>query len=242
VADQPLETVEAKTPLLFGFRAQLRSPFTNFLRQLCFPHSQFPGQIFCLRWFHQSVPCLSESACFTPGPLSSRLFQVLLCYYEPLRLPALAAQSVIVFRFRLCSFTHHQSGSPKFLVVLSVRAARLYPGKSSGWCQLPFQSLVLASALLSRLATFLFVFRGFGRRFAFAAARTCAVPEASAARLPSAARSASCLITLYMANSFQLTKTPRLSLAHQKEAKLQSPIPIFPRTTITRSRLALRGS
>src|SRR6202011_4561632 len=145
-------------------------------------------------------------------------------------------------RFRLCSFTHHQSGSPKFLVVLSVRAARLYPGKSSGWCQLPFQSLVLASALLSRLATFLFVFRGFGRRFAFAAARTCAVPEAFAARLPSAPRAASCLITLYMANSFQLTKTPRLSLAHQKEAKLQSPIPIFPRTTITRSRLALRGS
>src|SRR5215469_14985462 len=63
VSDQPIETVEAKTLLLFGFRAQLRSPFTHFPRQLRFPQSQLPYRLFCLRCLHQSAPCLSESAC-----------------------------------------------------------------------------------------------------------------------------------------------------------------------------------
>jgi len=37
VTDQSVQTVEAKSLLLFGFRTQLRSPNTNFLRQLRFP-------------------------------------------------------------------------------------------------------------------------------------------------------------------------------------------------------------
>src|SRR5206468_9977283 len=69
VTDQPVETIEAIALLLLGFCAQLRSPFTNFREQDCLSKSQFHTPLFCRRCFHQSVQCLSESACLTPGPL-----------------------------------------------------------------------------------------------------------------------------------------------------------------------------
>jgi hypothetical protein len=75
---------------------------------------------------------------------------------------------------------------PSSCLFFKVRAARLYPGKSNGWLQSSFQPPVLASHLLSSLATFIFVFRGFRCRFAFAAARTFAVTRPQPVGYPTA--------------------------------------------------------
>ena len=63
-----------------GHRTQLRSSVRSFASRRC---------------FHQSVLLPSESACFTLGPLGSRLFQAFHRYYEPLRLPLLAASALL---------------------------------------------------------------------------------------------------------------------------------------------------
>jgi hypothetical protein len=190
---------------LFGFGAQLRSPSTNFPRQHRFPYAQLPCPLFCIRSFHPSAPCLSESACSCQGSLAPGSFKPFFATTSPSD-SHLQQRSRYCLPRSPCGFTHRQSGSPKFLVLLSVRAARLYPGKSDSWLRLSFQAPVLASALLSSLATFGFVFRGFRCRFAFAAARTFAAPRLQRFGYPRTAWSASCLITLYMANSFHLAR------------------------------------
>jgi hypothetical protein len=175
MADQSIQTIEAKALLLFGFRAQLRSPSSNFLRQLGFPHCQLPYRIFCLRWFHQSVPCSSESACsIRQGPLAPGSFEPFLATMGPsdshFRQPPALLSSAGGF----AALPITRVGLPSSCLFFEVRAARLYPGKSSGWLQSSFQPLVLASHLLNSLATFIFEFRGFRCRFACAAARTSA--------------------------------------------------------------------
>jgi hypothetical protein len=84
MTDQPIETVEAQSLLLFGFCAQLRSPVTDFRRQDRLSKSQFPTPLSCSGCFDQSVQSLSESACLTPGPLRSfRLSPVLFTTMGP---------------------------------------------------------------------------------------------------------------------------------------------------------------
>jgi hypothetical protein len=164
------------------------------------------SRVVSLRCFHQSVPCLSESAGSRQGPLAPGSFEPFFATTSPSDSHFQQPLRYCLPRW-LCSFTHRQSGSPKFLVPLSVRAARLYPGKSGRRFQLSFRPPVMASALLHSLATPIFVFRGFRRRFAFAAARTFAVPRLQRFGCPHTARSASCPITLYMASSFQLARS-----------------------------------
>ena len=67
VAHQPIKALEAIPLLLFGFRAQLRSPFPEFRRQSGFPHGQLDPGLFCRRLdFH-----LPNQPRFSLSPLRS---------------------------------------------------------------------------------------------------------------------------------------------------------------------------
>jgi len=96
-------------------------------------------------------------------------------------------QALLFSARRFIPLRPFQSGSPKFLVELFKYALPDFtPESPTLGFQLSFQAPVLASALLSSLATFVFAFRGFRCRFACAAARTFAVPEAPTHQFPSA--------------------------------------------------------
>ena len=161
------------------------------------------------------MPRLSESACSTPGPLRSRLFQAFPCYYEPLRLPLLAAASVIsspsalrlypspewVSQVPGCSFGTRCPALPRIVRWL---VSVTFPPTDAGFT---------SSELLGHSHLW---FRGFRCRFACAAARTFAGP-----RLQSAGYPAPCSVCFmcddsYMANSFQSARARQAFLAHQK--------------------------
>jgi hypothetical protein len=110
----------------------------------------------------------------------------------------------------LCGFTHHQSGSPKFLGALSVRAARLYPGESVGWFRSPFQPPMPASHLLSCLATPGF---GFEASDADSLSLRLAPSQARGFSRPLTqppARSASCVMTLTWLTPFSQREHAKL--------------------------------
>src|SRR6516225_12436000 len=126
---------------------------------------------------------------------------------------------------RLCSFTHRQSGSPKFLGALSVRAARLYPGESGGWFQSSFLPPMLASHLLSSLATPIF---GFEASDADSLSLRLAPSQARGfSRLVTQppARSASCVMTLTWLTPFSQREHTKLSWRTRRHKAPISPKP-----------------
>ena len=134
-------------------------------------------------------------------------------------------QLALFLPLALCGFTHHQSGSPKFLGALSVRAARLYPGESGGWFQSSFLPPMLASHLLSSLATPIFGFEAssadsLSLRLAPSQARGFSQPVT---RLP--ARSASCVMTLTWLTPFSQREHTKLSWRTRRH---KAPIPPKP--------------
>jgi len=98
--------------------------------------------------------------------------------------PTSSSFRVIALRGCFAASPIARVGLPSSRLFFQYALARLYPGKSADWPQSSFQSPMPASHLLSSLATFLFVFRGFRCRFAFAAARTFAVPRPQPASYP----------------------------------------------------------
>ena len=120
-------------------------------------------------------------------------------------------QLALFLPLALCGFTHHQSGSPKFLGALSVRAARLYPGESGGWFQSSFLPPMLASHLLSSLATPIF---GFEASSADSLSLRLAPSQARGFSRPVTqppARSASCVMTLTWLTPFSQREHAKLS-------------------------------
>ena len=125
--------------------------------------------------------------------------------------PTSSSFRVIAFRRGFAASPIARVGLPSSRLFFQYALARLYPGKSADRFQSPFQSPLLASHLLSSLATFIFGFEASG---AGSLSLQLALSQLRGLRQPVArltARSASCLMTLYMVNSFHLTRTPRLA-------------------------------
>jgi hypothetical protein len=220
VTDQPVETVEAKALLLFGFCAQLRSPATDFFAgSIASLRVNSPSRFSVLDVSINQFRVLLSLLASRQGPFAPSGFHRLSsllwapptpipsspkCYCLPLQTLQLDPSLGRASQVPGCSFR--------------ARCPTLPPGKPrQGFvssppprCWLPFRRgfWPLSSSR----------FEAFIRRFTFVAAHSSAVQRLQTTQ--QSALSASCLMTLYMANSFHLARTTKLRLALRRRRRL----------------------
>ena len=98
--------------------------------------------------------------------------------------PTSSSFHVIALRGCFAASPIARVGLPSSRLFFQYALARLYPGKSADWPQSSFQSPLLASHLLSSLATFLFCFSRLQVPVRFRCSSHFRSSEASASRLP----------------------------------------------------------